>query len=36
MIKYLLSIDAESSILRNEKNYKNLKPENYDTQKKFS
>lgn len=36
MTKYLLYSDAESSILRNEKNYRNLKPENFDNNKKFT
>ncbi|CDW82347.1 ankyrin repeat [Stylonychia lemnae] len=35
MIKYLLFSDVEGQILRNECNYRNQKPENMDTQKKY-
>jgi len=35
MIKFLLFSDAEGQILRNECNYRNLKPEHLDVQKRY-
>lgn len=35
MIKFLVFSDQESSILRNDCNFKNKKPEDLDTNKKF-